>query len=249
MNTNGNIYTVVYTSVLVIIVAVVLALASTSLKSRQDANEKADIISQMLTAAKFYDKSELDEMGIDKVLEEYSKYIKSAVWIDASGKEAGTLDIEKREIVTDGQLKVQSKNIKNNPEALKLPVFTFEKDGEEVTVVACYGAGLWGPIWGYIALKPDRQTIIGAYFDHDSETPGLGAKIKDDPAFRAEFEGKSVNLSGAKTFEIVKGQDTSVMPSAIDAITGATMTCKGLDAAIAEWLEAYKPYLSAATAQ
>ena len=96
-----------------------------------------------------------------------------------------------------------------------------------------------------MALNADRQTIAGAYFDHESETPGLGGKIKDDPSFRAQFEGKSIDFSDSKAaFSIVKGGAPAGKSNAIDAISGATMTSKGLDQAINTWLGAYKAYLT-----
>ena len=108
-----------------------------------------------------------------------------------------------------------------------------------------YGAGLWGPVWGYLALGSDLKTIAGAYFDHESETPGLGGKIKDDPSFRAQFKGKSIDFNDPKAaFSIVKGGAPAGKANAIDAISGATMTSKGLDEAINVWIEAYKSYLT-----
>ena len=86
---------------------------------------------------------------------------------------------------------------------------------------------------------------MGAYFDHESETPGLGGKIKDDPAFRAQFKGKTVDFNDSKAaFSIVKGGAPSGKSNAIDAISGATMTSRGLDEAINTWLKAYKSYLT-----
>ena len=209
MNTNGNIYTVIYTTVVVVVVAAVLAFVSETLKPKQDANVKADAISQMLTASKLYEKSELDAMSNDQKIDAYKAVAKSSVLVNAEGQECGTLDLAKQEIYTTSQLKAQDKRVKdllkNGTADLKLPVFVFEKDGQKVTVIPCYGAGLWGPIWGYIALNEDYLTIRGAYFDHASETPGLGAKIKDDPSFRAEFEGKKVDLEDAEAFSVVKG--------------------------------------------
>lgn len=252
MNTNGNAYTIIYTTVVVALVAAILAFASLALAPKQDENVKADTISQMLAATKFFEKSELEAMGNSKVLEEYVKCIKSSIIVGADGSQTGTLNKEKSEIYTTGQLKAQDKYIKGGKaDKIALPVFIFEKDGETITVVPCYGAGLWGPIWGYIALNADL-TIRGAYFDHASETPGLGAKIKDDPKFRAEFEGKSVDFtavdkSGAKVpFEVVKGGVPAGQKNAVDAITGATITSKALGVAIATWLNAYEPYLSSA---
>lgn len=254
MNTNGNAYTIIYTTVVVALVAAILAFASLALAPKQDENVKADTISQMLAAAKFFEKSELAAMGNTKVLEEYVKSVKSSIIVGADGSQTGSLNKDKSEIYTTGQLKAQDKYIKaGNTDKIALPVFIFEKDGETITVVPCYGAGLWGPIWGYIALNDDL-TIRGTYFDHASETPGLGAKIKDDPKFRAEFEGKSVDFtavdkSGAKVpFEVVKGGAPAGQKNAVDAITGATITSKALGVAIARWLSAYEPYLSSAKA-
>ena len=245
MNTNGNIYTVIYTTVVVVVVAAVLAFASETLKPKQEANVKADAISQMLTASKFYEKSELDAMSNEQKIDAYKAVAKSSVLVNAEGQECGTLDLSKQEIYTTGQLKAQDNLIKKGSADFKLPVFVFEKDGQNVTVIPCYGAGLWGPIWGYIALNEDLQTIRGAYFDHASETPGLGAKIKDDPSFRAEFEGKKVDFEDAEAFQVVKG-GAGEKANAVDAISGASITSKALGVSINNWLQAYKPFLKAA---
>ena len=115
-------------------------------------------------------------------------------------------------------------------------------------MVPIYGAGLWGPIWGYISFEADNATIGGAYFDHESETAGLGAKIKDDPSFQAQFAGEVADFNSTNVFDIVKGgapkdaEGNSVVDNKIDAISGATMTSQGLDAAIDTWLAAYAKY-------
>lgn len=246
MNTNGNAYTVIYTTIVVALVAAILAFVAMTLKPKQDANIKAETISQMLTAAQFYTKDECSAMGNDKVLEAYSQNIKEAYTINLKGEKVRDLNTEVKSIELQDGLKAQNKNIKDGSAAADLPVYVFNKDGKSVTVVPVYGAGLWGPIWGYIALDEDLQTIVGAYFDHDSETPGLGAKIKDDPSFRAEFIGKKVNVASDPVFSVVKVGTSADENSSVDAITGATMTSKGLGEAIAFWLKAYAPFLSSA---
>ncbi len=246
MNTNGNAYTVIYTTIVVTLVAAILAFVAMTLKPKQDANIKAETISQMLTAAQFYTKDECSAMGNDKVLEAYSQNIKEAYTINLKGEKVRDLNTEVKSIELQDGLKAQNKNIKDGSDATDLPVYVFNKDGKSVTVVPVYGAGLWGPIWGYIALDEDLQTIVGAYFDHDSETPGLGAKIKDDPSFRAEFIGKKVNVASDPVFSVVKVGTSADENSSVDAITGATMTSKGLGEAIAFWLKAYAPFLSSA---
>ena len=242
MNTNSNVYTIVYTTIIVVIAAAILAIAAMALKPKQDANIKAETISQMLTAAGLTDMDALAKMGNDKILSMYSDNVKTAFLIDAEGNKTGELETEVSDIELQDNLKVENKNIASgNP---SLPVYVFEKDGAEVNVIPCYGAGLWGPIWGYVAFNADCTEIVGAYFDHASETPGLGAKIKDEPWFREQFKGKKVNFSKPDdAFNIVKGGAPAGDDSAVDAITGATMTCNGLDAALDTWFKAYIPFL------
>ena len=242
MNTNNNVYTIVYTTIVVVIAAAILAIAAMALKPKQDANIKAETISQMLTAAGLTDMDALAKMGNDKILSMYSDNVKTAFLIDAEGNKTGELETDVDNIELQDNLKQENKNIAaGDPQ---LPVYVFNKDGAEINVIPIYGAGLWGPIWGYIAFNADCTQIVGAYFDHESETPGLGAKIKDEAWFREQFKGETVNFSKPDdSFDIVKGGAPKDDKSAVDAITGATMTCNGLDAALDTWFKAYMPFL------
>ena len=242
MNTNNNVYTVVYTSIVVVVVAAVLAFASQSLKSRQDANIKAETLSQMMTAAGL---GKVGEFGTnDEILGIYSENIEEAFAVNLAGDQVRTLKTEKYDIELIDNFKPQDIKIKAAAGDVEIPVYKFKSGA---TVIAIYGAGLWGPIWGYVALAEDMQTIIGVYFDHSSETPGLGAKIKDDPAFQAQFQGKVLNLDDpSNPFDIVKRGAPEGALSMVDAITGSTMTCNGLDDAIDVWVEAYANYLNKA---
>lgn len=236
MNTNKNGYTIIYTTLIVVVVAAVLALVSQGLKDKQEANEQADVITQMMTAAG-YDVP----TGNANVLQFYSDNIEKAYTFD-SGKtlstEGGSI-----EIYTPKMLKAIYRTAKGGGEAADLPVFVF-KNGR--MVIPVYGAGLWGPIWGYIAFE--GKTITGAYFDHESETAGLGARIKDDPEFQARFAGKKVFVKeGADPFEIAKaGFHKLDADNGIDAIAGATMTSNGLNDAINLWLGLYKSIFNGA---
>ena len=245
MNTNNNVYTVVYTTVIVVVVAAILAFVSQSLKAKQDANEKAETISQMLTSAGYGTKAELDRLDNSAKLDKYAEEVEEAFIINLDGEKVR--ELEGITVYGPKDLKRQNYNIKggaNKTGEPEIPVFIF-KNGR--TVVPIYGAGLWGPIWGYISFNSDLS-IGGAYFDHESETAGLGAKIKDDPSFQAEFVGEKADFSSANVFDIVKGgspkdgEGLSLIDNKIDAITGATMTSQGLDAAIDTWLAAYAKY-------
>ena len=243
MNTNNNVYTIVYTTIIVVIAAAILAIAAMVLKPKQTANIKAETISQMLTAAGFSSKEDLAKLGNDQILAMYSDNVRNAYLIDAAGEKTGELETEVSNIELQDNLKVENKNIAaGNP---ALPVYVFEKDGAEINVIPVYGAGLWGPIWGYVAFNADCTEIVGAYFDHESETPGLGAKIKDEAWFREQFKGKKVDFANPdKPFGIIKGGAPKEDLSKVDAITGATMTCNGLEAALCTWFKAYLPFLS-----
>ena len=223
MNTNNNVYTVIYTTVIVVIVAAALAFVSQYLKPMQEANEKAETISQILTAAQFGDKDHWQEIGNAATIKFFGENI--------AGNTA---------ILSPSDLKAMNYKIKAgemNPS--DLPLYRFNNG---ITVFPIYGAGLWGPIWGYVAVDTDYQTIVGAYFDHESETPGLGGKIKDDPAFREQFKAKRLSFEdGQNPIDIIKVGAATTLPeeSHIDAISGATMTCKGLDKAADVWMSAY----------
>ena len=239
MNTNSNAYTVIYTTLVVVVVAAVLAFTAMKLKPAQSANAKAETLRQMMSAAQIKPTDELYATKNAGVLQLYADNIQEAYTIGLDGQKNGELSVSKDKIELVDNLKPQNKAIKDGGEA-KLPVYIF-KSG--VTVIPIYGAGLWGPIWGYVAFQPDCHTIAGAFFDHESETPGLGAKIKDEPWFREKFVGKTVEWGDSPAFRLEKNAETTGADNAIDAITGATMTSKGLNEALNVWFGAYEKHL------
>ena len=245
MNTNSNVYTIIYTTIVVVVVAAVLAVAAMAFKPMQTANIKAETLSQMMVAAGLGTMDEFQEIGNDNVLVRYSENISEAFTVDLDGNKVSDLKTDKDNIELVDNFKPQDVAIKNHGEAT-LPVYRFKSGA---TVIPIYGAGLWGPVWGYIALDTDFQTILGVYFDHSGETPGLGSKIKDDPEFQAQFIGKSFDLAdAANPFDIIKGGAPESNDHAVDAISGSTMTCRGLDTGIDLWIGAYSNYLKAAAA-
>ena len=231
MNTNSNTYTVIYSIILVVVVAAVLAFAAMFLKPMQDANVKKDTIGQILTAATV--------QGED-ILATYQQEIESAILVDINGEKVGELDIASCEVYDNSALKRQT-----IAEEKALPVYIF-KNG--ITVVPCYGAGLWGPIWGYIGFDKDLNTIKAVRFGHKGETPGLGAKIADEPSFAAGFAGKTVG-EGEILFEVAKPANRQTENNGVDAISGATITCQALGKTLNMWFGFYKNYLAKNAAQ
>ena len=226
MNTNSNTYTVIYSIILVVVVAAVLAFAAMFLKPTQDANVKKDTISQILTAATV-------EAGAD-ILATYQQDIEAAILVDVEGNKVGELNIADCEVYDNSELKKQIA-----AESKALPVYIF-KNG--ITVIPCYGAGLWGPIWGYIGFEKDLNTIKAVCFGHKGETPGLGAKIADEPSFAEAFIGKTVG-EGEILFEIVKPANRQTENNGVDAISGATITSQALGNTLNQWFGFYKNYL------
>ena len=235
MNTNSNTYTVIYSIILVVVVAAVLAFAAMFLKPTQEANVKKDTISQILTAATF--------AGVEdaKILDTYKTEIEAAILVNLEGETVDTLNIENCEVYGTSDLKKQIAAEQKN-----LPVYIF-KNG--YTVVPCYGAGLWGPIWGYVGLEKDLKTIKAVCFGHKGETPGLGAKIADEPSFAEGFVGKTIG-EGEILFEVCKPANTQVdANNHIDAISGATITSQALGFTLNQWFGFYKNYFAKNAAQ
>ena len=226
MNTNSNTYTVIYSIILVVVVAAVLAFAAMFLKPMQDANVKKDTIGQILTAA---------TVTGEDILATYRQEIESAILVDIEGNKVGELDIESCEVYGNADLKKQIA-----AEQKALPVYIF-KNG--ITVVPCYGAGLWGPIWGYVGFAEDLQTIKAVRFGHKGETPGLGAKIADEPSFAEAFVGKTIG-AGEILFEVTKPANRQTENNGVDAISGATITSQALGTTLNQWFGFYKNYLA-----
>lgn len=235
MDTNKNSYTIIYSIVMVVIVAAVLAFVSLSLKDKQNENISNEKQQYLLASV---------GLGADA---NFAEVIKEAVVVDGNGKviNTATSDIAKSEAFNISTSE-QTALIKNGApkEDLRLPVFIADlPDGSKAYIFSAYGAGLWGPIWGWVSLKTDLSTIAGVKFDHSGETPGLGAEIAT-PRFSGQFTGKEMFNNGEFTsIAIVKGGAKEGSTNEVDAISGGTITSKALDASIRMWMEAYLPYI------
>lgn len=125
----------------------------------------------------------------------------------------------------------------------RFPLFIANKDGEKLFIVPVVGKGLWGPIWGYISLKDDKRTIYGVSFDHQGETPGLGAEIKQS-FFTDRYVGELVADDALNFNEIKIVKDgTGAQPLKVDGITGGTITSKGVEEMVNRTMSIYLNYL------
>ena len=144
-------------------------------------------------------------------------------------------------VVDDAVFKLNSADYK----AGNYKIYTCKVNGETKYVVPVYGMGLWGPIWGYIAVNADGNTIYGAYFNHESETAGLGAEIKDSKAWQDKFIGKKIYApDGTPALKVVKSSELKNPESEVDGITGATLTSVGVSDMLQDGFKKYKTLLS-----
>ena len=196
LNTNSNAYIIVYSAILVVIVAFLLAFVYQALKPRQDANVELDIKKQIL----------------------YSLNIRG---LDGQEAEAKYADVVKSEEKAGDQL-----------------YYACEIDGQKKYVFPLKGMGLWGGISAFVAVNDDLNTIYGAYFNHESETAGLGAEIKDSQAWQEKFQGKKIfSDDGNLAIGVVKKVENPA--SEVDCVTGATLTSNGVSDMLREGLKSY----------
>lgn len=250
MNTNGNTYTVIYSAVLVILVAAILAYVSLALQPRQNDNIRVETMSKILTAAGLYNAEEAEAAAdINKfTIALYNDNLQAAIYVNGNGEKTGDM----KEVAGTSELKAQYDIMKKIGEGtdeslktgLRLPVYIFNVNGQTIRVVPCYGAGLWGPIWGYLAFTEDMNTLDGAVFDHKGETPGLGAEIAL-PKFYDQFGGKQILDENGNfvSVSVVKGGAKGDIHG-VDAISGGTITSKALETTMRTWLSFYRPYFT-----
>ena len=197
LNTNSNAYIIIYSAILVVVVAFLLAFVYQALKPMQDANVALDVKKQIL----------------------YSLNIRN---LDGAEAEAKYAEVVKEEKELDGQ-----------------KIYECQIDGQNIRVASLKGMGLWGGISGYVAIDKEGK-VFGAYFNHESETAGLGAEIKDSQAWQEKFIGKKIfNENGEVVLSVVKNVDDPT--TQVDCVTGATLTSNGVDAMLKEGLKNLKP--------
>ena len=136
---------------------------------------------------------------------------------------------------------------RKKPEAERvLPFFKYSAGGKDYYILSVRGKGLWDDIWGYVAVESDLRTIAGASFDHKGETPGLGAEIKDNPAFSRQFGGKKIYKDGTYvSVGVIKG-GAKDLAYEVDGLSGATVTANGVDEMLYRGIKYYEPYFGKA---
>ena len=230
MKKQASLYTVIYIIIIVVLVGTALAATSMALKDRQNENIAADKMKQILASVHI-----VPEPG-QKVSEVFNKYITAQTVVNSQGEETGTdafsVNVQEQSKIADGAKR-------------QLPVYicTLPVAGTKY-IIPVYGAGLWGPIWGYVAVDADGSTIYGAYFAHQGETPGLGAEI-EKPFFQNQFENKHLFKDGKflPVAVVKKGQKPLDGEDYVDGISGGTITSRGVSTMLHDCLLPYQAYL------
>ena len=223
IDTNSDLYAVLYSAVVVVIVAFLLAGVSSALKPMQDANVELDKKKQILAS--------LNERNLPDAAATYDALIVADPIVDAQGNV----------VAENGGFEVANDAVSED----NLPLYIAEIDGATKYILPMTGNGLWGGIWGYLALNDDCNTIYGVYFSHASETPGLGAEIAGDK-FQGRFPGKKVyGENGEVGLSVLKKSADAEFH--VDAVSGATITCNGVDAMLKLKLSPYYKYLNSLT--
>lgn len=234
MNKQSNVYTIIYIVVLVVVVGAALAFTALSLKPLQTENANADKMKQILASVHV-----VPEKGA--VIQDFDRYITDMYMVNAEGNR---IDGNAFDVNTAVEFK--------KPLAEReMPVYECTLGPDDVKyILPMYGAGLWGPIWGYVAVNSDGSTIYGAYFAHQGETPGLGAEI-EKPAFSSQFNDKHLIKDGKfLPVAVLKvGQTPMNGEDYVDAISGGTITSKGVASMIDDCLGGYTKFLESLTSK
>ncbi len=231
LNTNSNSYTIIYSIIIVVLVAFLLAFVFQALKPMQDANVALDKKKQILNSLNIRD------LNNEEAAAKYQEVVLADEIIDEQGNV-----LEKGEQGGENYgFKLNSADFKNG----KLALFVCKVDGQTKYVIPVYGMGLWGAINGYIAINADKSTVFGTYFDHESETAGLGAEIKDNRAWQNQFQGKKLFAQDPNKIALAVSKKVEDPATQVDGITGATLTSNGVTEMLQTCLGAYMNFLKA----
>ncbi|MCF8348024.1 MAG: NADH:ubiquinone reductase (Na(+)-transporting) subunit C [Bacteroidales bacterium] len=241
MYSNGYIFR--YAAIMVIVAAALLSTAAMLLKPFQERNVAIDKMGGILASA------DIPDITAENAIQLFNEYVKEEIVINQDGDVVESYTKAKKEDAKAFKLDLKAelyKKTKGLP--YELPLYVIEKNSQTLYVVPLRGVGLWGPIWGNMALNDDLNTIVGVTFDHKGETPGLGAEIIMD-FFTDQFVGKKIfdDKGGFKSIKVVKGGIGTLPDSekihGVDAISGGTITSNGVNDMLHDVLESYLPYL------
>jgi len=238
----SNLYVIVFSAILTIVLGGLLSLANQGLKPMQQRSIELDTKKKILGSV-----TDLGKKKGDEVLDIYKGTIESSV-IDIEGNLI--LLNENGDSIKAEDVNV-AKNFKKPVEERQYPIYVYHAPGNpeaiEAYILPVFGKGLWGPIYGFVALDTDLNTIKGVSLDHDKETPGLGARITET-ALQERYIGKKIfdETGSLVSVSMLKGENN--IPQAldkhhIDGISGATITANGVNYMLLDYLGNYQKFI------
>lgn len=238
-------YIIIFTLLLTTIVALGLSGIYYATFEKAKLNEKLFNKRGILIAISPYLDKEVDEMSDEDVVEIFDTRMEQIV-LDMNGNQ-----VETAQVVAAGYKDGRAEDVDMAKERKKplderlFPLFVFDKGDGKVYIISVRGNGLWDEIWGSVGIESDLNTIVGAAFDHKAETPGLGAEIKDNAAFRDQFQGKRIYDEDGNYISVAvrKGGARDVKHE-VDGISGATITGDGVTEMLFRGIQYYQPYFS-----
>lgn len=230
VNKESNGYTFLFSIILVMVVGAGLAGLSEGLKPIQMKNQADKKKMEILSAIKV-------DATRTEANEKFEKYITEQIVLDAEGNEL------EGEEAFDIDVQSQFRNKTIDPKDRKYPLYIAENEGKSFYIIPMVGKGLWGPIWGFVAVKDDKKSIVGATYNHKSETPGLGAEIAT-PFFYDQFNEGIVIQESGQFKEIAVQKPGKGKPNSVDGITGGTITSKGVEEMMNRTLQVYVKYFN-----
>ena len=219
-----------------VLVAGVLAGTFSILQTDIKYNQSAKNMVDLLSAIEVDSSRETAEIDFDKYITGFVVLNSKGNKIDSLSNKSSALSIDIKKQYRDKTIKLEDK---------KFPLFIAEKDNQSFYIAPLIGTGLWGPIWGFVSFNEDGNTVTGASFDHKSETPGLGAEIRED-FFEKQFIGQKILDSEGifVSIAVMKGGANIDSYHEVDGITGGTITSDGVTDMLYENLSIYSKYLN-----
>lgn len=230
VNKESNGYTFLFAIILVVVVGAGLAGLSEGLKPIQLKNQADKKKIEILSAIKV-------ESTRKEANDKFEQYITEQLVLDSEG------EVQEGEIAFDLDVQSQFRDKTIDPKDRKYPLYIAENEGKKYFIIPMVGKGLWGPIWGFVAIEDDKASIYGATFNHKGETPGLGAEIAT-PAFQSQFDEGVVIQDGGSFKEIAVQKPGKGKPNSVDGITGGTITSKGVEEMLNRTLQVYVKYFN-----
>lgn len=227
-------YIIRFTLIMTTLAALILSGMYTVLKDTHDANEDLFNRRAVLRAIDDYLPKKEKNLSDEEVNQVFEEQIQQLV-VNNEGNPVEGVVAEEVDM---------SKEKKKPEDERKYPVYVYNSDEGKIYLLSVRGSGLWDEIWGTIAIKSDFNTIAGVTFDHKAETPGLGAEIKDNPAFPEQFKGKKLyNEEGDYVAINVRKGGIRDQQHDVDGISGATITGVGVEEMLYKGIKKYQPYL------